>query len=277
MSTAYAIAGVSAVLYGLLTEGLSEHAVSSALAVDVDVSVMPTDQVDDGAHLNVFLYQVTPNLSRRNESLPSRNVHSRRLTNQALALDLHYLVSAHGSDDFFSEVLLGSAMQTLHEKPFFDRKAIRALLPPGGGDPLFDALGNAGLADQLDQLTITPEYISTEDMSKLWSALQSSYRPSVTYLITAVLIEAEKPSVSALPVLSRGITVTPDLVPPTPTLMTVSYPNQQIVGHLNEAITITGFNLNGPNVRAKLHKLNTEQVVSLTRYLNQATITARAV
>jgi hypothetical protein len=260
MSTAYAIAGVSAVLQRLLTEGLSEHAVSSALAVDVGVSAMPTDQVDDDAHLNVFLYQVRPNLSRRNESLPSRNVHSQRLTNQPLALDLHYLISAHGGDDLFSEVLLGSAMQTLHEKPFFDRKSIRALLPTGGGDPLSEALANAGLADQLEQLTITPEYLSNEDMSKLWSALQSSYRPSATYLVTAVLIEAEKPSVSALPVLSRGITARPDLVPPTPTLMTVTYPLQQIAAHLNETITITGFNLNGPNVRAKLQKLNTEQV-----------------
>lgn len=260
MSTAYAIGGVSAVLQGLLSEGLSEHAVSGALAVDVDVSAMPTDQVDDGAILNIFLYQVTPNLSRRNESLPSRNVHSQRLTNQPLALDLHYLVSAHGSDDYFSEVLLGSAMQTLHEKPFFDRKAIRALLPTGGGDPLIEALANAGLAEQLEQLTITPDYLSNEDMSRLWSALQSSYRPSVSYRITAVLIEAEKPSVSALPVLSRGITVRPDLVPPTPTLMTVAYPNQQIAGHLNETITVSGFNLNGPNVRAKLQRLNTELV-----------------
>lgn len=260
MSTAYALAGVSAVLQGLLAEGLSEHAVSGALAVDVGVSAMPTDQVDDGAQLNVFLYQVTPNLSWRNESLPSRNAHYQRLTNQPLALDLHYLVSAHGSDDLFSDVLLGSAVQTLHENPVMNREAIRTLLPKGGGDPLLGALGDAGLADQLEQLKITPEHLSSEDVSKLWSALQTSYRPSSTYLVTAVLIEAEKPSASALPVLSRGITVRPDLVPSTPTLMTLTYPNQQIAAHLNETVTITGFNLNGPNVRAKLQKLNSQQV-----------------
>lgn len=260
MSTAYAIAGVSAILQALLTEGLSEHEVSTALAVDVDVSVMPPDRAEDGANLNVFLYQVTPNPGWRNEGLPSRNIRSERLTNQPLALDLHYLISAHGSDDLFSEILLGSAMQTLHEKPFFDRKAVRVLLPTGGADPLKNALGNADLADQLEQIKITPEYLSNEDMSKLWSSLQSNYRPSAAYLATVVLIEAEEASLSALPVLTRGITVRPDLVPPTPTLMSVTYPNQQIAAHLNETITVSGFNLNGPNVRAKLQMLNTEQV-----------------
>lgn len=260
MSTAYAIAGVSAVLQGLLTQGLSDHGVSTAIGVDVDVSALPPDQVDAGSRLNVFLYQVSPNLGWRNEGLPSRNVRSERLGNQLMALNLHYLISAHGSDDLFSEILLGSAMQTLHEKPFFDRDAVRALLTPGGPDPLLNALSDAGLAEQLEQIKITPDYLSNEEMSKLWSAVQSNYRSSASYMATVVLIEAEQPSVTALPVLTRGITTRPSLVPPTPTLMTVEYPSQQISAHLGETIVITGFNLDGPNVRAKLQMLSAEQV-----------------
>ena len=260
MSTAYAIAGVSAVLQGLLTQGLSDHGVSTAIGVDVDVSALPPDQVDADSRLNVFLYQVTPNLGWRNEGLPSRNVRSERVSNQPMALNLHYLISAHGSDDLFSEILLGSAMQTLHEKPFFDRDAVRALLTPGDSDPLLKALSDAGLAEQFEQIRITPEYLSSEDMSKLWSAVQSNYRSSTTYMATVVLIEAEQPSVTALPVLMRGITARPSLVPPTPILMTVEYPSQQISAHLGETIVITGFNLNGPNVRAKLQMLSAEQV-----------------
>lgn len=260
MSTSYAIAGVSAVLQGLLSQGLSDNGVSAALGVDVDVSALPPDQVDADACLNVFLYQVTPNLGFRNESLPSRNVRSDRLTNQPLAIDLHYLVSAHGSEDLFSEILLGSAMQTLHETPFFNRETIRSLLPSPGSDPLLNALGDAGLADQLEQITLTPEYLSNEDMSKLWSALQSNYRSSTTYVATVVLIEAEKPTVSALPVLTRGIAVRPGLLPPTPTLMGIEYPGQQNGVHLGESVVITGYHLNGPNVRVKLQMPNTEIV-----------------
>ena len=260
MSTAYAIAGVSAVLQGLLSQGLSDNGVSAALGVDVTVSALPPDQVAEDARLNVFLYQVTPNLGLRNESLPSRNVRSERLTNQPLAIDLHYLVSAHGSDDLFSEILLGSAIQTLHEKPFFNRETIRSLLPSPGVEPLLSALGDAGLADQLEQITLTPEYLSNEDMSKLWSALQSNYRSSAAYVVTVVLIEAKQPTVSALPVLTPGITVRPGLIPPTPTLMGIEYPDQQNAVHLGESVVITGYHLNGPGVRVKLQMPNTEIV-----------------
>jgi len=260
MSTAYAIAGVSAVLQGLLTQGLTDHAVSTALGVDVDVSAVPLDQVETGSRLNVFMYQVTPNSGWRNECLPSRNVRSQRLTNQPLAIDLHYLISAHGGDDLFSDILLGSAMQTLHEIPFFDRDDVRVLLTPGGADPLLSALSDAGIADQLEQIKITPEYLSNEEMSKLWSTFQSNYRTSATYVATVILIEAEQPSVSPLPVLTRDISLRPNLLPHTPTLMSIEYPNQQIAAHLNETIVITGFNLNGPNVRAKLQMLSVEQV-----------------
>ena len=285
MSTAYAIAAVSYVLQDTLTQGLIDHAVDTALGVNVAVNVKSPDQVDANTQINIFLYQVTPNLGWRNECLPSRNARSERLTNQPLAIDLHYLISVHGSSDLFSEILLGSAMQTLHEKPFFDREAVRDLLPTPDADPLLNALGNAGIADQLEQITLTPEYLSNEDMSKLWSALQSNYRSSATYVATVVLIKAEKPSVSALPVLTRGITTRPNLLPPTPTLMSVEYTNQQIAAHLSnplpdppETVTINGYNLLGTDgefhtageviaagltINARLQMLSAEQVLDI--------------
>lgn len=263
MSSAYAVAGVTAVLQGIIDQGITDHGVSTAIGTDVVVSAIPPDRVTTDAGLNLFFYQVTPNPGWRNECLPSRNSRSERIANQPLALDLHYLISAYGAADLFSEILLGSAMQTLHEKPFLDRNEIRNLLSPPPlpeVDPILNVLDESGLADQLEQIKVTPEYLSNEDMSKLWSAVQSNYRSSVAYVATVILIEAEKPSVSSLPVLTRGITARPSLVPPTPTLMTVEYPNQQNSAHLGETIAITGFNLNGPNVRAKLQMLSAEQV-----------------
>lgn len=285
MSTAYAIAAVSYVLQDILDQGLTDHAVDTALSVNVAVNVKSPDQVDANTQINIFLYQVTPNLGWRNECLPSRNARSERLTNQPLAIDLHYLISAHGSSDLFSEVLLGSAMQTLHEKPFFDRQAIRDLLPTPDADPLRNALGNAGIADQLEQIRLTPEYLSNEDMSKLWSALQSNYRSSATYVATVVLMQVEKPSISALPVLTRGITARPNLLQSTPTLISIEYANQQIAAHLSnplpdppETVTINGYNLLGTDgelhtaaeviaagltINARLQMLSAEQVLDI--------------
>ena len=208
MSTAYAIGGVSAVLQGILAQHLVDNAVSTAIGTDVTVSAVSPDTVDGDSRLNIFLYQVSPNTGWRNECLPSRNARAQRTNNQPLALDLHYLVSAHGTADLYSEIMLGSAMQALHETPFLERHEIRNLLSPPplpDVDPILNALDASGLADQLEQIKVIPEYLSHEDMSKLWSALISSYRPSLTYVATVVLIEAEEPSVSALPVLTRDI------------------------------------------------------------------------
>lgn len=274
MSNAYAIAGVTAVLQGLVEQGVLDLDLSTPIGSSVSVSALPPDRVDGDAQINIFLYQVTPNLGWRNECLPSRNARSERLTNQPLALDLHYIVTAYGADDLFAEMMLGTAMQVLHERPFLDREVVQSLLSPPplpDTDPILEALFNSGLADQYEQIKITPEYLNKEDMSKLWSAFQSNYRPSATYMATVVLIEAQAPTRTPLPVLTRGpvdpitnqeqgIIVQPSLLPPTPTLTEVIYPNAQIAIRLGETLTLQGHHLSGTNVNVRM-VLRKEQVV----------------
>ena len=264
MSSAYAVAGVTAVLQGLIEQGLVDHGVSTAIGVDASVSAVTPDQISNDVGLNIFFYKATPNLGWRNECLPSRNERSERLTNQPLALDLHYLVSAHSDSDLFSEILLGSAMHTLHERPFFDRSDVRSLLSPPPlpeVDEVLNALDASGLTDQVEQIRVTPEYLSNEDMSKLWAAVQSNYRPSAAYSATVVLIQADDPARSPLPVLTRTVTAQPHLIPPTPTILAIEYADQQVAGRLGETVAIVGHHLNGPNVRAQL-LLQSEELVA---------------
>ena len=136
MSSALAIAGVTAVLRDLLNDGLINHNISGVLGSTVTVSALPPDRVvaSNGAEtsqLNLFLHQVSPNLGWRNEGLPSRDGAARtRLSNPPLALDLHYLLSAYGAEDLHAEILLGYAMQLLHETPVLGRSAIATALNP---------------------------------------------------------------------------------------------------------------------------------------------------
>ena len=146
------------------------------------------------------------------------------------------MLTAYGRADFQAEILLGYAMHLLHERPMLDRAAIRRALDPSPLDvsmlpPAFQALTASDLADQVELIKITPAAMSSDDMSKLWSAIQSHYRPSSAYQVSVVLIEGTKPAVSPLPVLSRGkrdpvthrdrgVVVNPDLLPPLPTLFT---------------------------------------------------------
>lgn len=277
MSSPLAIGAVSAVLRNLLDDGLIEA--GNAMGVTVDVSAVAPDTIDlDDAEapprLNLFLYQVTPNQGWRNAGLPSRSSTSGdRLTNAPLALDLHYVLTAYGRADFQAEILLGYAMHLLHERPVLDREAIRRALDPSPLDvsmlpPAYQALAASDLADQVEQIKLTPSVMGGDEMSKLWSAIQSHYRPSATYQASVVLIEGTRPGVSPLPVLSRGprdaithkergVFVNPDLLPAVPTLFAAQPQFSQTGARLGEPVTISGARLAGSNHVVLLrHRLN---------------------
>jgi len=212
MSGALAIAAVTAALRDLLTDGLLDHDLSAVGSVTV--TALPPDRVTTGQNepnqLNLFLYQVTPNLGWRNEGLPSRDGNGRRVSNPPLALDLHYIMTAYGSQDFNAEVLLGYGMQLLHETPVLSRAQLRTVL--GGASPvdgtilppILGSLSALDLADQVELIKITPVTLSTEDLSKMWTAMQARYRPTMAYLVSVVLIQATGATKAAPPVLKRG-------------------------------------------------------------------------
>ncbi len=190
-SSALALAAVTAVVKGLLENGLANRGVTSEIGSDAAVSALPPDRVtsgaDEKAQLNLFLYHGTPHTGLR----PVANGAS-----PALSLDLHYLLTAYGAQDFHTEILLGHALQLLHECPVLERDVIRntlaALSATGSGrvvPPALAALGGSDLADRVERLRIAPEFLSTDEMSKLWSSLQAKFRPSATYKVSAVLID----------------------------------------------------------------------------------------
>lgn len=256
MSNALAVAGVSAVLRDLLNDGFINHNVSGVVGTSVTVTTLPPDRIATGdgteaSQLNLFLVRVTPNLGWRNEGLPSRDGSGRnRLSNPPLALDLHYLISAYGAADLHAEILLGYAMQLLHENPVLTREAIStslqqsieagATLPPA-----LRALANSALQDQVEQLRITPEYLNSEELSKLWTAMQARFRPSAAYAVSVVLIQATEPARSPLPVLIRQAFVRPDLLPPVATLDSISPAAGQPVAQLGTTIDLVGHHLDG--------------------------------
>jgi hypothetical protein len=220
MSNALAIASVSAVLKNLLNNGLIDKDPAGTLG-DFTVTTLPPDRIhkdqpaNEANQLNLFLYQVTPNPGWRNVGLPSRAGSGELLTNPPLALDLHYLLTAYGTENLGAEILLGYAMQVLHETPLLGRDAIRAALSTNGavnGSVLpqaLKALSASELADQFEALKVSPQTMNTEEMSKLWSALQTHYRPTAVYQVSVVLIEGRQPTRPTLPVRARNVYAVP--------------------------------------------------------------------
>lgn len=219
MSTALGVAAVTHVLKDLLNDELIKRNVSHVLGNNLLVSSLCPGQIDakgaTDSQLNLFLYRVSPNTGWNNLGYPSRNARGELINNPPLALNLHYLLSAFGENELHAEILLGYGMQLLHENPVLTRGAIRRSLMPSidvTGEGLSDHLRNlseSGLADQFEQVTITPEPIHIEDISRLWTAFQTRYRPCTAYLVTVVLIESDRSTKPALPVRERRVYALP--------------------------------------------------------------------
>lgn len=268
MSSALAIASVTAVLKDLLENALTNDGISSTVGDPVTVTARAPDRIKTGqeesAQLNLFLYHVAPNPGWRNVGLPSRDGRGQRLTNAPLPLDLYYLLTAYGKNDFDVEAVLGYAMQTLHETPVLTRDAIRNVATAPASD----------LADQVELVKLSPQPLSTEELSKLWSAFQANYRPSAAYHASVVLIESERPVHSPLPVLTRGrrdpvsgrdegVIVQPNLLPPFPTLQEANPPKNQPAVRMGEVLSLRGHHLDGQQVTARFTHARSLDVLEL--------------
>ncbi len=267
MSNALAIAAVTAVLRDLLQDGLIDHDITGTLG-DVTVSVLAPAQAlaaftPGSGQLNLFLYQVTFNPGWRNHGLPSRSQRGDLISDPPLALDLHYLLTAYTDQDYLAELLLGYAMQLLHETPVLVRDAIRAALAPPSPVSGISLPGSAraslvaaDLADQIEHIKIIPEPLSLEQVSQIWSSMQSPYRPSVAYQASVVLIESRRPTRRALPVRSRNLYVLPTQQPRITRLGSQRAPTDPISFQPpilpGDRLVIIGQNLRGDDVVARI-------------------------
>ena len=213
MTTALGIAAVTAVLGDVIRSGLTAREVGDIVGVEnVPVTAVPPDRAGTGLDgkevptVNLFMYQATHNTGWRNAGLPTRDARGARVANQVLALDLHYLLTAYGTEALSAEILLGHAMQLLHDTAVIPRAMIRKALSPAVALAAVPAaLKESELAEQLEQIKISPQPLTIDEMSKIWSAVNAHYRPTTAYLVTVVLIEGQRPTKATMPVLERRI------------------------------------------------------------------------
>lgn len=191
MSNALAIAHVTQALALLLASNVGPEFDE---AVKVEPHKPPTEPPDYPT-LNVFLYQVTPNTSLRNNDLPTRAPDGTLVKRPAAALDLHYLISAYGDETtLVGQRLIGSVVRTLHEIPVLPKDVIEetAALPH---------LAGSDLAEAAQRVRFTPTVMDIDETSKLWGMLhQTPYALSVVYQAALVFIEGRETPVPAKPV-----------------------------------------------------------------------------
>jgi hypothetical protein len=216
VSNPLAIAAVTATLRNLLVRGVPE-------LPDQNVTAKPLDKARpasaDKDQLNLFLYQTVLNAAWRNRDMP-RQLRPGETGQPPLALNLHYLVTAfgNGDDDALSHRWLGMAMSVLHDHPVLGAQEIQDALQPD----------DSGLQAQIERVRITPQPMSLEELSKLWTTFQTQYRISAAYAVEVVLIESTRAARTPLPVLSRGkddrgVSAQGNLIPPFPAIDDIQF------------------------------------------------------
>jgi len=199
MSHMLVLAAVTAVLKNLLENGLVDRGITAALGSDTAISALPPDRIatgsDEKVQLNLFLYQV----NSKGLSPTSRHVQaSGEAAGHGLprSMEMQYLLTAYGTDDLQTEILLGYGMELFQGMPILNADALRKLLKAvssRGGGHLVSA-SRAALADPLlpqsfRRIKICPQALQTEEMVNLWSAFQVSYRPSIAYHVSVELAD----------------------------------------------------------------------------------------
>jgi len=257
MSNEFAIAAVTLTLRNLLEkvklikdgsefDSLPADAKPSA---EILVTNLPLDTAtghDPGKNLiNLFLYHLEYSPSWRNMDIPG-SVKRGETGYPPLALNLHYIITVYGENgnELIAHVLLGKAMSILHDHAVFGRSEIKT------------AFEVSGLHRQIERVRITPQPISLDEVSKLWTGFQTHYRLTAAYEVSLVLIEATRAAKTPLPVLTRGagdegVFVQPYLVPPYPTLESVSLPNNQPAALPGDLLTLKGHHLQGDSVKLR--------------------------
>ena len=124
------------------------------------------------AKINLFLYQVLENSLSKNQPWVTKN--SGKQNYPPLALNLYYLLTPYASDALSAHKVLSHAMRIFH-----DNSIIK------------DSQLSESLRLTVDQLAICLCPLKLEELTRIWNALQTPYRLSLSYEVRIVLIESE--------------------------------------------------------------------------------------
>lgn len=191
------IASITAVIKRLLGNELVQQLAATPMS-DIAITSLPPDRIptggDERAQINIYLYQVSPSTGRYTTEHP--RTEPAQADYASLALQLHYLFSVYGESDLQTEVLLACVIRFFHKNPVLTQEILQSTLISlatehhnTGMHSLFHTADIGAQKERWQPVKIVPEFLSLENMSKLWSSLQAHARPSVTYEVSTVFLD----------------------------------------------------------------------------------------
>ncbi|HLF84170.1 MAG TPA: DUF4255 domain-containing protein [Blastocatellia bacterium] len=122
--------------------------------------------------LSLYLYRVTMNEHLRNTS----RVNGLNDASVPLSVDLHYLMTVWANGAEAEHTILAWATRELYLHPVLDSSALSS-----------EAQWDAG-----DFIQLIPAEVTSEDMMRIWNAIDPPYRLSTSYIARVVRIDADR-------------------------------------------------------------------------------------
>jgi hypothetical protein len=188
MSDYTAIRAVTNTLRDLLVDNITNSADPGLAGVAIHLSSPREMREDNVTGVSLWLYRVSRNAYTLNH--PPERPAPNRLRHPALPMDLYYLVTPMTDAPADEQLLLGRVLQVFHDS-----------------GTLRGALLRDTLAGTDEQLRLTLEPLSLEELTRVWHALNEPYQLSSSYLVQLVEIDSDREAATVAPVVSRPIEV----------------------------------------------------------------------
>ncbi|HTS26568.1 MAG TPA: DUF4255 domain-containing protein [Bryobacteraceae bacterium] len=190
MSDYPVISAVSSTLKELLNANITLSSDSQLNGVPISL-LSPKEMQEAGQNIgvSVWLYKISKMPEMLNE--PPERKGPNQIARAPLPVLLHYLITPISDDPLNKHTLMGKVLQVFNDHAILRGSLLQGILQ-----------GTA------EQLRITLEGHTLEELSLVWEALKDPYQLSVTYLVQVVKIDSDRELVKASPVLERDTTYT---------------------------------------------------------------------
>ena len=150
------IAAISTALHEIIAAAVGQGVMGGAVRLGPPRPVEPGE-----TEVNICFYRIEPNAAWRNRPMASRTGGGFASVETPSAFDLHYLIAFAG-EELARQTMIADVLTALTARPVL------------GGE---------------DAIRLTPEPLSLEDITRLWSAFQVPLRPSLHYVASPVVLE----------------------------------------------------------------------------------------
>jgi hypothetical protein len=140
--------------------------------------------------VTLLLYRITHNEHQRNRppaTLPAGKP-------VPLTVNVHLLITVWADSALREQSLLAWTMRELHQRPVLDRSVLADIGGFGAGD----------------LVSLVPEDLTLDDLSKLWQVLVPPLRPSLGYVARNIMLDLDAQPVAA-PVVATRTTLDDDV------------------------------------------------------------------